>query len=75
VKYEVLDDIAFERVAPDDGNAVLGALPNRHATATAGDVVELTEKDASALLKRGAVKALPEEVVKVTVLSPKQLEE
>ena len=76
MKYAVLDDIAYERVAADDGTEVLvGAMPKkRHASAKPGDVVELNARDAAALMKRGAVRALPAETVEVVVVSPKQLE-
>ena len=71
MKHVVLDDIAYE-AGSENGRPLV-------RTATKGDVVELTTKDAAALGARGAVRpataveALPEVVV--TVLEPKQLKE
>jgi hypothetical protein len=48
VRYRVLDDIVYEKSRDGNGQAVI-------ATAAPGDVVELNEKDASALARRGAV--------------------
>lgn len=49
MKFEVLDDIAYEAKRDELGRPIF-------ATATVGDVVELNEKDSAALLRRGAVK-------------------
>lgn len=48
MRYRVLDDIAYEKSRDGDGKPVF-------ATAGVGEVVELTEKDAAALKKRGAI--------------------
>lgn len=49
MKYRVFDDIAYEASVPGKDKPEI-------RSAREGDVVELTAKDAAALLKRGAVK-------------------
>lgn len=69
MKYEVLDDIAYEAGRDDAGHLEV-------KQATVGDVVELTDKDAKALLTRGAVRPAAEpEQVSVEIVPPKQLKE
>jgi hypothetical protein len=60
MRYRVLDDIAF--YAPPAGESGLVGKSNVRSilTATVGDVVELADKDASALLSRGAILRLPD---------------
>lgn len=48
MRFVVLDDIAYEAGRDEQGIVV--------RTATAGELVELTAKDAAALLARGAVR-------------------
>lgn len=69
MKYEVLDDIVYET-----GHTPAGQL--EVAQATVGDVVELTDKDAKALLTRGAVRPAPTpEQVSSEIVPPQQLKE
>jgi hypothetical protein len=51
MKYRVLDDITYYEPSKSG---------NKPKTAHAGDVVELSEKDAAALVKRGSVVPLQE---------------
>ncbi len=64
--FRVLDDIAFEIPSGSSKPAI--------GTASKGDVVELTEKDAAALLKRGAVvhHEAPDPVLSYRVIGPKE---
>lgn len=71
MKYEVLDDIVYEAGRHDGGQP-------KAAQATEGDVVELTEKDAKALLARGAIRPATEAEANhatVAIVPPKQPEE
>lgn len=69
-RFVVLDDIAFEAVT-ENGRPLV-------RTATKGEIVALTPKDAAALCARGAVRpATSDEApsVIVTMLPPRQLQE